>query len=71
MCTDSSTGANTTCPVNPCENGGTCQFEVGSYICLCPLELTGSLCESMNCIITTSTNYAINMFHSQPSIIMV
>ena len=33
---------NTTCDYNPCENGGTCQYHVGMYICTCHDQFVGS-----------------------------
>ena len=33
------------CSSSPCQNGGTCEDQVGSYICLCTDGYEGSLCE--------------------------
>ena len=30
---------------NLCENGGTCQFRMGSFFCECPPGFSGTLCE--------------------------
>lgn len=29
------------CNAQPCLNGGTCFNEIGSYSCLCPINMTG------------------------------
>lgn len=34
------------CPQNPCENGGTCRFQAGSFLCTCAPGFSGSLCQS-------------------------
>lgn len=37
---------NTTCALNPCQNGGTCLMdETLGYRCLCPLGTGGSICK--------------------------
>ena len=33
------------CVVNPCNNGGTCQNQAGSYICTCMPDYTGLFCD--------------------------
>jgi collagen type VI alpha len=33
------------CAPNPCQNGGTCQSQLGQYVCTCPTGITGTNCE--------------------------
>jgi hypothetical protein len=33
------------CQTNPCQNGGTCQDQGGTEVCLCPTGINGSHCE--------------------------
>ncbi|XP_038950168.1 coagulation factor VII isoform X2 [Rattus norvegicus] len=33
------------CASNPCQNGGTCQDHLKSYVCFCPLDFEGRNCE--------------------------
>lgn len=32
------------CESNPCQNGGTCINEIGSFHCICPSNVTGTYC---------------------------
>nr|5KXH_B Chain B, Coagulation factor VII [Mus musculus]5KY2_B Chain B, Coagulation factor VII [Mus musculus] len=33
------------CASNPCQNGGTCQDHLKSYVCFCLLDFEGRNCE--------------------------
>ncbi|XP_028622209.1 coagulation factor VII isoform X1 [Grammomys surdaster] len=41
----SSSGLFTVCASNPCQNGGTCQDHLKSYVCFCLLDFEGRNCE--------------------------
>ena len=49
MCVDGFTGSNCAidvdeCASSPCNNGATCNNEIGSFSCSCPQGYTGATC---------------------------
>uniref|UniRef100_K1P7P1 Cartilage matrix protein n=1 Tax=Magallana gigas TaxID=29159 RepID=K1P7P1_MAGGI len=54
------------CAINPCQNGGTCSNNIGSFSCSCPEHIYGTMCEyeypklSLNPLSSTCTCYGGN-----------
>ena len=45
------------CDVDICENGAVCKQLAGDYICECPPEFTGAICENRGMRIPKVINY--------------